>query len=62
MDFPGGRVPFTSDLKFLSDSLNERIPCYRVLDDDGNLISTATGTKFHELHQVFFFNYLPNLN
>lgn len=51
MNFPGGRVAFTSDMKFLSDSPNERIPCYRVLDDDGKLISTAAGTKFQDPHQ-----------
>lgn len=51
LDFPGGRVAFTSNMKFLSDSPNERIPCYRVLDDDGNFMSTA-GSKFHELQVV----------
>ncbi|PSS17500.1 2-oxoisovalerate dehydrogenase subunit alpha 1 like [Actinidia chinensis var. chinensis] len=35
MDFPGGRISFTSEMKFISESPRERIPCYRVLDDDG---------------------------
>ncbi|KAL6515481.1 hypothetical protein OROHE_018515 [Orobanche hederae] len=35
MDFPGGRVTFTSQMKFITQSPEERVPCYRVLDDDG---------------------------
>ncbi|KAL6525019.1 hypothetical protein OROMI_030612 [Orobanche minor] len=35
MNFPGGRVTFTSQMKFISESPEERVPCYRVLDDDG---------------------------
>ncbi|GAB2212941.1 hypothetical protein Drorol1_Dr00020947 [Drosera rotundifolia] len=38
IDFPGGRVPFTSELKFISEQA-ERVPCFRVLDDDGELIA-----------------------
>ncbi|PIN12544.1 Branched chain alpha-keto acid dehydrogenase complex, alpha subunit [Handroanthus impetiginosus] len=35
IDFPGGRVAFTPQMKFISESTDKRIPCYRVLDDDG---------------------------
>ncbi|KAL3513767.1 hypothetical protein ACH5RR_026484 [Cinchona calisaya] len=35
LDFPGGRVAFTSQMNFISESSGKRVPCYRVLDDDG---------------------------
>lgn len=38
LDFPGGQVAFTPEMRFISESHKERIPCYRVLDDDGQLI------------------------
>ncbi|XP_073018497.1 2-oxoisovalerate dehydrogenase subunit alpha 2, mitochondrial-like isoform X2 [Primulina eburnea] len=38
LNFPGGIVKFTQELKFLSES-TERVPCYRVLDDRGQLLS-----------------------
>ncbi|KAK7316943.1 hypothetical protein RJT34_00779 [Clitoria ternatea] len=39
IDFPGGTIKFIPEMRFLSESLEERIPCYRVLDDNGQLIS-----------------------
>ncbi|XP_016577107.2 2-oxoisovalerate dehydrogenase subunit alpha 1, mitochondrial [Capsicum annuum] len=39
LNFPGGRVPTTTQMKFISESSEQRLPCYRVLDDDGYLIS-----------------------
>ncbi|XP_060182660.1 2-oxoisovalerate dehydrogenase subunit alpha 1, mitochondrial-like [Lycium barbarum] len=38
LNFPGGRVPITSQMKFILESSEKRLPCYRVLDDDGYLI------------------------
>ncbi|KAH7832892.1 hypothetical protein Vadar_001118 [Vaccinium darrowii] len=38
LDFPGGTVAFTSEMRFIPEASRERIPCYRVLDDNGNLI------------------------
>jgi hypothetical protein len=35
MDFPGGKVAYTTELSFISESADKRIPCYRVLDDNG---------------------------
>ncbi|XP_061373320.1 2-oxoisovalerate dehydrogenase subunit alpha 2, mitochondrial-like [Gastrolobium bilobum] len=35
IDFPGGKVAFTSEMKFIGDSGEKRVPCYRVLDDNG---------------------------
>ncbi|KAL7176297.1 hypothetical protein ACSBR2_029777 [Camellia fascicularis] len=37
-DFPGGRIRFTSAMNFNSEFPMKRIPCYRVLDDNGHLI------------------------
>ncbi|XP_017981818.1 PREDICTED: 2-oxoisovalerate dehydrogenase subunit alpha 1, mitochondrial [Theobroma cacao] len=39
LDFPGGKVTYTSEMNFISESSHERIPCYRVLDDDGEIIN-----------------------
>ena len=39
MDFPGGKVGFSPEMRFISGSPQERVHCYRVLDDNGNIIS-----------------------
>ncbi|GMI78356.1 hypothetical protein like AT1G21400 [Hibiscus trionum] len=39
MDFPGGKVTYTTELKFISGSSDKRIPCYRVLGDNGELLN-----------------------
>ncbi|EOY16507.1 Thiamin diphosphate-binding fold (THDP-binding) superfamily protein [Theobroma cacao] len=39
LDFPGGKVTYTSEMNFISESSHKRIPCYRVLDDDGEIIN-----------------------
>ncbi|PKA57134.1 2-oxoisovalerate dehydrogenase subunit alpha 2, mitochondrial [Apostasia shenzhenica] len=46
LDFPGGKVSFIPEMRFLSESLGERIGCYRVLDDNGQ---TVSGSTFHEV-------------
>ncbi|XP_020680288.1 2-oxoisovalerate dehydrogenase subunit alpha 2, mitochondrial isoform X2 [Dendrobium catenatum] len=46
LDFPGGKVTFISEMRFLSESTGERISCYRVLDDNGQTIS---GSSFKEV-------------
>lgn len=38
IDFPGGKVAFTCDMRFISESAEKRVPCYRVLDDNGDLM------------------------
>uniref|UniRef100_A0A7N0TUK6 3-methyl-2-oxobutanoate dehydrogenase (2-methylpropanoyl-transferring) n=1 Tax=Kalanchoe fedtschenkoi TaxID=63787 RepID=A0A7N0TUK6_KALFE len=38
LDFPGGRVRFTSEMQFLRQSPEKRIPCFRLLDDAGHPI------------------------
>ncbi|GJV80356.1 dehydrogenase, E1 component, thiamine diphosphate-binding fold protein [Tanacetum coccineum] len=35
MDFPGGKISFTTKKSFLPGSSEERVQCYRVLDEDG---------------------------
>jgi len=48
MDFPGGKVAFTPEIQFISESDKERVPCYRVLDDNGQLI---TNSQFVQVSQ-----------
>ncbi|XP_076919374.1 2-oxoisovalerate dehydrogenase subunit alpha 1, mitochondrial-like [Bidens hawaiensis] len=40
MDFPGGEIAYTTQMKFLLGSSEKRVQCYRVLDEDGYLISS----------------------
>ena len=47
LDFPGGKVAFTSEMRFIPESPMERAHCYRVLDDSG-LSNTSN------FAQVFF--------
>ncbi|EXB37668.1 2-oxoisovalerate dehydrogenase subunit alpha [Morus notabilis] len=42
LDFPGGRVTITSEMKFISESAAKRVACYRVLDDDGQPIMQSS--------------------
>ncbi|KAJ6852622.1 uncharacterized protein M6B38_253715 [Iris pallida] len=48
LDLPGGKVMFTSELAFLAESQIERVRCYRVLDDDGDLV---LGSSYHEVNR-----------
>ncbi|KAH9317359.1 hypothetical protein KI387_019128 [Taxus chinensis] len=40
MEFPGGKVQFTSEMNFISESSNKRVPCYSILDDYGYQIAS----------------------
>ncbi|PON81550.1 Dehydrogenase, E1 component [Trema orientale] len=42
LDFPGGKVTFSPELRFISESPEERVHCYRVLDDNGQIITGST--------------------
>ncbi|GAB2283163.1 hypothetical protein Dimus_017692 [Dionaea muscipula] len=48
LDFPGGKVGITSQLRFISESDDRRVPCYRLLDDDGrpseDFVEVSEGT------------------
>ncbi|XP_072969269.1 2-oxoisovalerate dehydrogenase subunit alpha 2, mitochondrial isoform X1 [Typha angustifolia] len=46
LDFPGGKVTFDAEMRFLAESSVDRINCYRVLDDYGQTIS---GSRFQEV-------------
>ncbi|CAN7021751.1 unnamed protein product [Brassica rapa subsp. trilocularis] len=41
LDFPGGKVGYTSEMKFIPESSSRRIPCYRVLNEHGKIISDS---------------------
>ncbi|XP_051127286.1 2-oxoisovalerate dehydrogenase subunit alpha 2, mitochondrial-like [Andrographis paniculata] len=40
LNFPGGIVKFTPELKFLSEYPEERMHCYRVLGENGEIVSS----------------------
>ncbi|KAL8133767.1 2-oxoisovalerate dehydrogenase subunit alpha 1, mitochondrial-like [Apium graveolens] len=40
-DFPGGQVPFTTDMKFIAGSSKDRIHCYRILDNSDHQILSS---------------------
>nr|CAB08111.1 branched chain alpha-keto acid dehydrogenase E1-alpha subunit [Solanum lycopersicum] len=48
LDFPGGKIPLTSQMKFISEASEKRLPCYRVLNDDGSLISNSIHDQLGE--------------
>lgn len=54
LDFPGGKVGTTSQMRFISESNSSRVKCYRVLDNDGRLcgesieISKELAVKIYE--------------
>lgn len=41
LDFPGGKVAFTNQMSFISESADKRVPCYRVLDGNGEPILSS---------------------
>ncbi|XP_031394329.1 2-oxoisovalerate dehydrogenase subunit alpha 1, mitochondrial-like isoform X2 [Punica granatum] len=41
MDFPGGKVRFTSEMEFISGNSETRVPCFRVLDQYGRLLNNV---------------------
>ncbi|KAB1220897.1 2-oxoisovalerate dehydrogenase subunit alpha 2, mitochondrial [Morella rubra] len=45
LDFPGGKVAFTSEMSFISESDDKRIPCYQVLDDNGEPIGSKSSVQ-----------------
>ncbi|GJV76884.1 2-oxoisovalerate dehydrogenase subunit alpha 2, mitochondrial-like protein [Tanacetum coccineum] len=45
LDFPGGKVKFTPHLKFISRTDEERVPCYRVLNKNGQPIIDIDSLK-----------------
>ncbi|XP_071693587.1 2-oxoisovalerate dehydrogenase subunit alpha 1, mitochondrial-like [Rutidosis leptorrhynchoides] len=41
LDFPGGKIGFTSEMNFVPGSSEKRVQCYRVLDEDGYQVSSS---------------------
>ncbi|XP_012571983.1 2-oxoisovalerate dehydrogenase subunit alpha 2, mitochondrial [Cicer arietinum] len=48
IDFPGGNVKFIPEMRFIPESSQDRIPCYRVLDHNGEQIF---GTDFVQVSE-----------
>ncbi|XP_015891118.3 2-oxoisovalerate dehydrogenase subunit alpha 2, mitochondrial [Ziziphus jujuba] len=48
MDFPGGKIMFSPVMRFISESTQERVHCYQVLDDNGNPI---TGSNYVQVSE-----------
>ncbi|KAF8026530.1 hypothetical protein BT93_F3117 [Corymbia citriodora subsp. variegata] len=48
LDFPGGKVAFTSKMQFISETSEKRVPCYRVLDDYGQQIEYDCSAQVNE--------------
>ncbi|KAJ7957030.1 2-oxoisovalerate dehydrogenase subunit alpha 2, mitochondrial-like [Quillaja saponaria] len=48
LDFPGGKLKLTPEMRFISETPCERAHCYRVLDDDGKPIMGSTFVQVHE--------------
>ncbi|KAJ8771746.1 hypothetical protein K2173_026923 [Erythroxylum novogranatense] len=46
LDFPGANVSYTTEMRFLAGLNQNRVPCYRVLDDNGDLI---VGSDFNQI-------------
>ncbi|KAJ4842591.1 hypothetical protein Tsubulata_009961 [Turnera subulata] len=47
LDFPGGKVTYTPALRFISESSEKRVPCYRVCDDNGDIITGSDVVNRH---------------
>ncbi|KAL4559166.1 hypothetical protein LXL04_031300 [Taraxacum kok-saghyz] len=45
MEFPGGKIGFTSEMSFIPESSQKRVQCYRVLDDNGYQLSSTSSLQ-----------------
>ncbi|XP_034211116.1 2-oxoisovalerate dehydrogenase subunit alpha 2, mitochondrial isoform X1 [Prunus dulcis] len=48
LELPEGKVKFTPKLRFISETADERECCYRVLDENGNQISSSNYVEYRE--------------
>ncbi|EOX92579.1 hypothetical protein QUC31_003715 [Theobroma cacao] len=48
LDFPGGKIIFSPDMRFLSESPSAHTYCFRVLDDNGQLIKQSNYIQVSE--------------
>ncbi|KAJ6930726.1 hypothetical protein NC652_014299 [Populus alba x Populus x berolinensis] len=58
LDFPGGKVTYIPEMRFLSESNGKRVPCYRVLDDNGEIIR---GSDYEQLSEEFAVKIYSNM-
>lgn len=61
LEFPGGMVPLTSDLRFITECLDKRVPCYRVLDDNGHPIRGSSFPQVTKEVAVQMYNKMVTL-
>ncbi|XP_010546329.1 PREDICTED: 2-oxoisovalerate dehydrogenase subunit alpha 2, mitochondrial [Tarenaya hassleriana] len=61
LDFPGGKVPFTPEMRFISESSKERVPCYRVLDENGGQIPNSQFVQVGEEMAVKIYRHMVTL-
>ncbi|KAL1207989.1 2-oxoisovalerate dehydrogenase subunit alpha 1 [Cardamine amara subsp. amara] len=61
LDFPGGKVSYTSEMKFIPESTSRRIPCYRVLDEDGRIIPDSDFIPVNEKLAVKMYEQMATL-
>jgi len=57
IDFPGGKVGFTSEMRFISESAHKRVPCYRVLDDNGELVKYSNYVQVSQFTPPFLIQF-----
>ncbi|PON40718.1 thiamine diphosphate-binding fold containing protein [Parasponia andersonii] len=56
LDFPVGRVTYTSEIRFTSESAGKRVSCYRVLDDDGDpIMKSSVEVQLKGRGRIFFY-------
>ena len=60
LDFPGAKVGFINELKFVPAVPHEPVPCYRILDDYGRPIKGAHIPEVRFMLQVV--NAIPTEN
>jgi 2-oxoisovalerate dehydrogenase E1 component alpha subunit len=41
LNFPGGNVPYINEMQFVSESSAVRVPCFRLLDEYGQVVEHA---------------------
>ncbi|GAV65436.1 E1_dh domain-containing protein [Cephalotus follicularis] len=61
LDFPGGKVALTPEMRFISESSPDCTPCYRVLDDNGRLIGSGNYVQVSEEVSVKIYNDMVTL-
>ncbi|XP_022132554.1 2-oxoisovalerate dehydrogenase subunit alpha 2, mitochondrial [Momordica charantia] len=61
LEFPGGKVRFTPHMSFIPDRDKERIPCFRVLDDNGQASIFSNFTQVSKEVAVKMYNDMVTL-